>query len=97
VATKVLETKASHPYLSLMRIKVEPGGSIDFHIHKTETETAVLLSGEAEFMWGEDDALQTALLRADTGVTIPPGTRHGLRNPGTVPMEALAIHTPGIR
>jgi len=97
INVKVLETKATHAHLSLMRVKVEAGGSIDKHIHKTETETAVVLSGQAEFVWGEGADEQVAVITPDMGVSIYPGTLHGIRNTSGAPVELLAIHSPGIR
>jgi len=97
VQTKVLETKATHAHLSLLQVKLDAGGSITKHIHPIETETAVVVSGEVEFVWGEGEAERVALLKPNTGVTIYPGTLHGIRNVSDAPVELLAIHSPGIR
>ena len=96
VETKVLETKATHANMSLMKVKLEAGGSIPKHIHPIETETAIVVSGEVEFLYGEGEAEQVVLLKPDTGVSIYPGTLHGIRNTSSAPVELLAIHSPGV-
>ena len=40
---------------------------------------------------------EQALLTTGSGVTIPPGTPHSLRNIGDVILEMIAIHTPATR
>jgi quercetin dioxygenase-like cupin family protein len=97
IATKVLETKATHANISLQVVKLEAGGSITKHIHPIETETAVVISGQVDFVWGEDAVEQVQTLLPNTGVTIYPGTLHCIRNNSTEPVELLAIHSPGVR
>jgi mannose-6-phosphate isomerase-like protein (cupin superfamily) len=94
IQVKALETKASHPAMSLLVVRVSVGGVIETHTHKIETETAIALKGQGVVTWGEDD--QQTMVSAGQGVTIHPGTPHSLRNIGAEPMELLAMHTPGI-
>ncbi len=97
INVKVLETKETHSRLSLIVVKLEAGGTIDKHIHPIETETAVVLSGQAEFLWGEGADEQRVVLTSGTGVSIYPTTLHGIRNTSDAPVELLAMHSPGTR
>jgi quercetin dioxygenase-like cupin family protein len=95
IQVKVLETKASHPAMSLLLVRVGVGGVIERHTHPIETETAIAMTGQGTLTWGEDE--QQTPLAPGQGVTIRPGTPHSLRNTGDAPLELLAMHTPGIR
>ena len=97
INVKVLETKETHSRLSLIVVKLEAGGTIEKHIHPIETETAVVLSGEVEFLWGEGADEQMVVLKQWTGVSIYPTTLHGIRNTSSEPVELLAMHSPGTR
>jgi mannose-6-phosphate isomerase-like protein (cupin superfamily) len=93
IQTKVFETRASHPWASVMLVQVAVGQGIDTHIHETETETAYILAGQGLFTHG---GLET-VLNAGMGVSIEPGLPHSLRNIGEEPLEVLAVHMPPIR
>lgn len=93
VTLKVLATRADHPHASVVLARVAPGGQIPPHAHAQETETAYVLSGEGVIY---DDETPHPL-RAGMAVTIPVGTRHRVENPGSAPLELLAIHTPPVR
>lgn len=95
IMVKVLESRDTHPDYSMMVVQLAAGGSIDVHRHERETETAIVLSGQALFVWGEDGRQET--LTQGGGVTIRPGTLHGLSNAGDAPLELLAIHSPPVR
>jgi len=95
IQVKVLETKASHPAMSLLLVRVGVGGVIERHTHPIETETAIAMAGQGVLTWGEDE--QQTALTAGQGITIRPGTPHSLRNTGETPLELLAMHAPGIR
>ena len=93
ISVKVLETRATHPWASMMLVQLEVGGVIQAHIHETETETAYVLAGQALLSHGDDETTLTAGM----GASITPGTLHGIRNTGEAPLELLAIHMPPVR
>lgn len=93
IQTKVFETRATHPWASVMLVQVAAGQGIDTHTHPTETETAYILSGEGLLTHGDEQTV----LKAGMGVSIPPGLPHSLRNIGDGPLEAYALHMPPIR
>ena len=90
VITKSLETRESHPAASVTLVQVGAGGVVDTHTHDIETETAFVITGRGRLTFGDDERM----LEAGTGVTIPPGIPHSLRNTEAQPMEILAIHIP---
>jgi tetrachlorobenzoquinone reductase len=93
IQVKVLEGRATHPAASIMLVQVAVQGVIQTHEHPVETETALVLAGRAELTYRDE----RAVLTAGTGVTIPPGTPHSLRNIGDVTLEMIAMHTPATR
>lgn len=90
---KVLESKATHPYASIMLVKVAAGGEIPEHTHTVETETAYVLSGKA--VLHVDGA--TYAFEAGVNASIPPGARHSVVNSYDEPLLIYAIHTPPLR
>lgn len=93
IQTKLFETRATHPWASVLLVQVAVGQGIDTHIHPTETETAYFIRGEGQLTHGEEQTV----FKAGMAVSIPPGLPHSLRNVGDEPLEALAFHMPGIR
>jgi len=91
---KVLESRATHPHLSMMLVRLAAGGVIDTHVHATETETAYVLAGRGVLKLGDNDEV---VMEPGHGVSVPPGLYHSLHNQGEVPLELLAIHAPPIR
>jgi len=41
--------KAARPELSLLEFSVEPGGSVDLHLHHGQSDSFYVLEGELEF------------------------------------------------
>ncbi len=93
ILTKPLETRATYPAASVQLVQVAAGGVIGRHTHAVETETAYVLAGEGVLQWGDEERALTP----GTGVTIPPGIPHSLRNTGEAPMEIYAVHIPPVR
>lgn len=93
IAFKIFETRNTHPAMSVAMARVDPGTWIQWHTHAIETETAFVLSGSGVI---ETDEREYPI-SAQTGMTIPPGIRHCVRNTGDVPLEILAMHTPPTR
>ena len=71
----------------------EPGTWIQWHTHAVETETAFVLAGQGVIVTDEREYP----VSARTGMTIPPGIRHCVRNTGDEPLDILAMHTPPTR
>jgi quercetin dioxygenase-like cupin family protein len=57
---------------------VRPGGFVPMHVHSSQLERFVGLSGELRFRIG----LRRRVMRSGNELVVPPGTAHGLRNPG---------------
>jgi mannose-6-phosphate isomerase-like protein (cupin superfamily) len=93
IRTKLFETRDTHPWASVMVVEVAVAEGIETHTHPTETETAYFLAGEGLFLYGDEQMP----VKAGMAVSIPPGLPHSLRNTGSVPLEALAMHMPPIR
>ena len=93
IKAKVLESRATHLWASMMVVQLAVDGVIEPHIHERETETAFILAGQAVLMHGDEQSTLTAGM----GASIPPGTLHSLRNTGEIPLELIAIHMPPVR
>ena len=83
--------KASTPELSLLEVEVEPGGSVDLHFHKRQSDSFYVLEGEIEFQVGE----RTIRAPAGSFVLSPPGVVHLFRNVSDSTVRLLNIHVPG--
>ncbi|MFF2328611.1 MULTISPECIES: cupin domain-containing protein [unclassified Streptomyces] len=70
---------------------IPPGGGPEAHAHAKEDEAFYLLSGELEFLNGDQ------VFTADAGdfVFIPRGNRHRFKNTGATSAELLFLFTPG--
>lgn len=90
---KLIESKATHPHLSVMLVKVDPGGEIPLHTHAVETETAYILGGAGTLF--VDDAPYP--LATGINATIPVGSPHRVTNDSDAPLLIYAIHTPPLR
>jgi len=93
IRIKPLETRATHPAASVMLVRLGPGSVIEPHQHEKETETAYVLAGQGTLTHGDH---QTPVGPA-TGISIPPGLTHSLRNTGDELLDLIAIHTPPVR
>lgn len=93
VGIKLLESRETHPAISMIIARLEPGGVIATHDHPIETETAYILSGTGTLRAGDRDYL----LEAGMMVTIPPRLAHSMTNHGELPLEILALHSPATR
>ena len=90
---KVLESKATHPFASVMLVQVEPGGIIPEHFHTVEIETAFVMAGTGVLtVDGKDYPFEAGI-----NASVPVGAVHSVRNIGAVPLEIYAIHTPPVR
>ena len=89
VGTNVV--KAARPELSLIEFEVEPGGEVQPHLHRGQSDSFYVLEGELEFRIGDEVVSATA----GSYVLAPPGIVHSFRNVSTEPARVLNLHTPG--
>jgi quercetin dioxygenase-like cupin family protein len=68
-----------------------PGGGPPPHVHEATDEAFYVLSGQLEFLSGEE----TFLAEDGAFVFIPHGTRHRFRNVGLHAARLLFLFTPG--
>jgi mannose-6-phosphate isomerase-like protein (cupin superfamily) len=91
ILTVKLAAAQSGGALSLIEATVPPGGGPAPHVHPNTDETFYLISGELEFLQGDQ------VLAAGAGdlVFCPRGTTHRFANPGIQPARMIFIYTPG--
>lgn len=79
-----------HADLSIIRELMPPGTSEKLHYHKKSIQFFYILAGEAMFeVEGEN-----FLLLPGEGITINPGLKHCIKNPGKSGLEFLVISQP---
>ncbi|MGN0918508.1 MAG: mannose-1-phosphate guanylyltransferase/mannose-6-phosphate isomerase [Oxalobacter sp.] len=83
------ETLVLSDRFQVKRIIVKPGeqNSLQMHYHRAEHWTVV--SGTAEVTIGE----KKMLVAENESVYIPLGTKHRIRNPGTIPLVFIEVQT----
>jgi quercetin dioxygenase-like cupin family protein len=72
--------------MSVMRVDVPPEGGVPPHSHAREEEAYFVLEGVLEMIVGDE----RRRLEAGDFAHVPPGTRHGYRNPGPQSVRFLA-------
>lgn len=75
---------------SLAEATVPPGGETILHHHVRSEEIYLFTAGAGRMILGDEEAD----VRAGDAVVIPPGTPHGLRNPGAEPLVLLCCCSP---
>jgi quercetin dioxygenase-like cupin family protein len=85
------EVKTARPELSVIEFEVRPGGGVDPHFHKAQSDAFYVLEGEVEFHVGDGVVSGTT----GTYVLAPPNVVHSFRNVGTEPARLLNLHAPG--
>lgn len=89
--TTKLTSQLTGGSLGLTEVSVPPGGGPIAHSHAREDETCYLLSGELEFLIGD----QSFTAGPGDTVFIPRTVRHRFRNVGLHDCEMLFLFTPG--
>jgi mannose-6-phosphate isomerase-like protein (cupin superfamily) len=89
--TMKLTAQQTSGSLGLVEASVPPGGGPVAHTHAGEDEIFYLLSGELEFLSGD----QTFTARPGDVVFIPRTVHHRFRNTGIRPASMLFMYTPG--
>jgi len=86
-----VSAKDSEGTYSLMYWVVAPNAFAPAHVHEEYEETFYVLSGELEFLVGDE----TTLVTVGDFIRAPKGTRHGYLNPTDTKVELLVGFTPG--
>ena len=86
-----LTAQLTNGSLALMEASVPPGGGPIPHTHAHEDEIFYLISGELEFLSGD----QTFTAGPGDVVFIPRTLPHRFRNNGVRPATMLFLYTPG--
>ena len=87
-----LARTADTPRFTLGIIEIAPGRELEAHVHGDEDDAFYILEGEMTFLFGDED--DEAVAPPGTFVLVPPGVRHGFRNPGPGPVRMLNVHAP---
>jgi len=87
-----LARTADTPRFTLGIIAIAPGRELEAHVHGDEDDAFYILEGEMTFFFGDED--EEAVAPPGTFVLVPPGVRHGFRNPGPGPVRMLNVHAP---
>ena len=66
---------------------LNPGCSIGYHVHETDSELYYILKGTAEY---NNNGVPVTVTEGDLTIC-EPGTGHGLANRGTEPVEFIAL------
>jgi mannose-6-phosphate isomerase-like protein (cupin superfamily) len=85
-----LARTADTPRFTFGIIEIEAGRVLEAHVHDGEDDAFYILDGEMTFVIGEEEVAAPP----GTFVLAPPGTEHGFRNDGDVPVRMLNIHAP---
>jgi mannose-1-phosphate guanylyltransferase/mannose-6-phosphate isomerase len=83
------ENMVSGDRFQVKRICVKPQASLSLQMHHHRAEHWVIVRGTAEVT--RDD--ERFLITEDQSTYISLGTRHRLRNPGTIPLELIEVQT----
>ena len=87
-----LARTADTPRFTLGIIEIAPGRELEAHAHGDEDDAFYILEGEMTFLFGDEG--DEAVAPPGTFVLVPPGVRHGFRNPGPGPVRMLNVHAP---
>jgi mannose-6-phosphate isomerase-like protein (cupin superfamily) len=87
-----LARTADTPRFTFGIIEIAPGRVLEAHVHGDEDDAFYILEGEMVFFFGAED--EEAVAPPGTFVLVPPGVRHGFRNPGPGPVRMFNIHAP---
>ena len=85
-----LARTADTPRFTFGIIEIAVGRELEAHVHLDEDDAFYILDGEMTFVFGDEEALAPP----GTFVLVPPGTSHGFRNDGSVPVRMFNIHAP---
>jgi mannose-1-phosphate guanylyltransferase/mannose-6-phosphate isomerase len=69
------------------RLTVAPGQKMSLQLHEQRSEHWVVVTGQVSVVRGEEELL----LNPNDGITIPIGTLHRIKNPGSIPAELIEV------
>jgi mannose-6-phosphate isomerase-like protein (cupin superfamily) len=87
-----LARTADTPRFTFGIIEFQAGRTLESHVHPDEDDAFYILDGELTFALGEER--EEVVAGPGTFVLVPPGVRHGFRNPGSEPVRMLNLHAP---
>ena len=76
--------------VSIFVTRTPPAGAVELHVHPY-AETFLLLEGRGRWTMGQ----QVVELEPEQMLVVPPGTPHGFRNIGDVPLLVVSVHERG--
>lgn len=79
--------------LNNLEVRIDPGFEISAHIHENSTEFFYIVEGTGAFL--EEGVWKP--IQKGNAMKAPTGTKHGIRNTGTVPLLLLATFSPYTR
>lgn len=78
------------PNMQLVLMSLEPGEEIGEEVHEDTDQFFRVEEGQGELvMAGHEHRIES-----DTGIVVPAGTRHNIRNTGTKPLRLYTIYAP---
>ncbi|MEV4757839.1 cupin domain-containing protein [Micromonospora sp. NPDC049559] len=89
--TVKVDERSTNGSLLFVEATVPPGGGPEPHVHNAHDEAFYLVSGELEFLDGD----QTVTAGAGGFFFVPRGTRHRFRNRGVHAARMIFLFTPG--
>jgi mannose-6-phosphate isomerase-like protein (cupin superfamily) len=95
VAVKLFQPDASGSPEDLLIARVEPGGTIPWHVHST-VEIAYFLQGTGSLSTSATEArdqVHAVAVAGGTGLVVPAGVWHSLQNTGDDTLLVFALHT----
>ena len=87
-----LARTADTPRFTFGIIEFQAGRTLESHVHPDEDDAFYILDGELIFTIGEEG--EEVVAGPGTFVLVPPGVRHGFRNPADEPVRMLNLHAP---
>jgi mannose-1-phosphate guanylyltransferase/mannose-6-phosphate isomerase len=75
----------------VQRLTVKPGSKLTMQMHHHRAEHWIVVSGTAQVTRGEE----TFRLTENESTFIPPGMKHRLENPGSIPLEIIEVRSGG--
>lgn len=86
---RVVTIRIELPQLSIHEIEFDTTFEVPAHVHD-HVDAMLVLEGEIELLGG----VQPRRVHPGTIVAVPPGVRHGFRNPGPERARILTLHAP---
>jgi quercetin dioxygenase-like cupin family protein len=86
---RVVTIRVELPQLSIHEIEFDTTFEVPAHVHD-HVDAMLVLEGELELLGGA----QPRRVHPGTIVAVPPGVRHGFRNPGPERVRILTLHAP---